>query len=925
MSTHSLTQSRHLSKRSNARSVLSGIGGVLLALQLWLMLSSTALAALRPALHTAATPLPFEEALARVSVVRLVATYTTTIQSTLASPDAPVATEANNSGPAASSPSTILCTGLGVLVANSPAQNTQGIHNWVLTDGSLVDTSQHLPTCASTQTTASVDPNSMLQLKTIAIYYNLSYNNTSFVYTWNPSDSSVTCQSPTLCSSGLVLVPLPNAGEPFIDFASGAPTSLNTRGITLTLPSVLANASPPPPMPASVVPPSASAEQAEHTFNMQAKALLTPHLVPSSSSSLEPGTPFINTAGQLAGIHINAVNNLIPASAIQSFITQQLTSSNTSTTADVHNHWQRGVNAYYKAQDMTKAKSELQAATSVNPNFSGAATFLNTVVSPTPAATASGPSSSSTLIFPGFSIDKWLLSILGLLLLIILFLITTFIGRSRRRRRRALKADLAEAERRATIEAQQIAEMEAAQRGWAQHSSADLPTVQALHNSLAAPAVAPLQLRCPRCGELVARDATYCTSCNLLLSPSESGLHMRIHPHYPQTAQPPQTQHASWQPEAPHGNQHSAEPAIPVSVITNSSVTDMPTMPQSSPPSPAAPVTAEPLPSALPVAEQPTVEITSEPALVPAANDSEKTLPYVKQQVKGRRLGIVVGTRTDPGIKRKYKPNEDSLFAAQGQLTTSPQTQPFGLFVVADGMGGHANGQDASRMAIQNLIEYVLPRLTQSTSQQGENAASENMYTRLLHDGIQIANQSVHEHNVEQHSDMGTTVTAALIISTTAYIANVGDSRTYLYRASEGLKKITNDHSVVASLVEAGIIQPDDIYTHPKRSHIYRSLGEKAPIEIDLFTQELQEGDKLVLCSDGLWDMVRDPKIEEVIKNSSPDPSATGEALVQAALQGGGEDNVSVIVVHVTANAKAKGGPRVQLIAKPDTVQMPQL
>jgi serine/threonine protein phosphatase PrpC len=178
---------------------------------------------------------------------------------------------------------------------------------------------------------------------------------------------------------------------------------------------------------------------------------------------------------------------------------------------------------------------------------------------------------------------------------------------------------------------------------------------------------------------------------------------------------------------------------------------------------------------------------------------------------------------------------------------------------------------------------------------------------------------------MEQHADMGTTITAALIVNATAHISNVGDSRTYLYRARGSLQKVTNDHSVVASLVEAGIIKPDDIYTHPRRNQIYRSLGEKPMVEVDSFVVHLQPGDKLLLCSDGLWDMVRDPQIEEVIKSSSADPRTTTEGLIKAALDHGGEDNVSVIVVSVTETVQQDMKPGFQLIAKPDGVQMPQL
>ena len=231
-------------------------------------------------------------------------------------------------------------------------------------------------------------------------------------------------------------------------------------------------------------------------------------------------------------------------------------------------------------------------------------------------------------------------------------------------------------------------------------------------------------------------------------------------------------------------------------------------------------------------------------------------------------------------------------------------------------MGGHANGQDASRQAIQTIIDYVLP--TVSSSKQADDEA----FLNLLREGVQCANQAVHQRNLEERADMGTTMTAALVAGATAYVANVGDSRTYLYREHEGLTKITHDHSVVASLVEAGIIKPDDIYTHPKRNQIYRSLGEKPVVDVDAFTVPLRVGDKLLLCSDGLWDMVRDPEIQRLMSLPEPDPMQTGKDLIQAALDGGGEDNVSVIVVYVT---EATGQTGVKLLAKPESVTVPDL
>jgi serine/threonine protein phosphatase PrpC len=329
---------------------------------------------------------------------------------------------------------------------------------------------------------------------------------------------------------------------------------------------------------------------------------------------------------------------------------------------------------------------------------------------------------------------------------------------------------------------------------------------------------------------------------------------------------------------------------------------------------------------------QPTIEM-SPSTTRNGLTDSDKTRTDPLRQANNQNVGFGVITRTDPGIKRKHKPNEDSLFAAQGTREANSSPQQVGLFVVADGMGGHANGQDASRLAIQTIINYILPKLVQNGEVTG------NAFQQLLIDGVQCANQAVHQRNMEQRADMGTTMTAALIVApigvtyaeddtrpptAVGYIANVGDSRTYLYRQGRGLVKLTNDHSVVASLVEAGIIRPDDIYTHPKRNQIYRSLGEKPAVEVDSFVVALEVDDKLLLCSDGLWDMVRDPQIEEVLKHPVP-PNMAGDALIQAALNGGGEDNISVIVVQIPDPNKLNARLGIQLIDKPEAVQMPQL
>jgi serine/threonine protein phosphatase PrpC len=240
------------------------------------------------------------------------------------------------------------------------------------------------------------------------------------------------------------------------------------------------------------------------------------------------------------------------------------------------------------------------------------------------------------------------------------------------------------------------------------------------------------------------------------------------------------------------------------------------------------------------------------------------------------------------------------------------------VFIVADGMGGHMFGQEASRQAIQTMIDQMLPQLSASSE------LRETALKQLLIDGVQAANQVIHQQNQDLGTDMGTTITAAVVVDLTAFVANVGDSRTYLYREPEGLRKITNDHSVVAYLVETGIIKPDDIYTHAQRNRIYRNLGTKPMIQVDVFVERLQPGDTLLLCSDGLWEMVRDPAIEQILRNGA-DPSQTSSALLKAALVGGGADNVSVIVAQVTEATRQTGMAAMQLLTKPDAVEMPKL
>jgi len=256
-------------------------------------------------------------------------------------------------------------------------------------------------------------------------------------------------------------------------------------------------------------------------------------------------------------------------------------------------------------------------------------------------------------------------------------------------------------------------------------------------------------------------------------------------------------------------------------------------------------------------------------------------------------MRLVIGQRSDTGRVRAL--NEDSTLALVLSSAREAALSQIGLFVVADGMGGHEAGEVASQIAIRAFGRVVMEHVLQPELE-GQGLTPHEIHA-WMRKAMETANDQVYLERQKRDNDMGTTVTAAVIVDWALYLAHVGDCRAYRW-GEAGLEQLTTDHSIVASMVAAGTAQPDEVYTHPQRSVIYRCIGDRPTVDVDLVNIASNPGDRIVLCSDGLWEMVRDEGIEEVML-SEPDPQTACDVLVHQANLAGGVDNISVIVVQL--------------------------
>ena len=233
---------------------------------------------------------------------------------------------------------------------------------------------------------------------------------------------------------------------------------------------------------------------------------------------------------------------------------------------------------------------------------------------------------------------------------------------------------------------------------------------------------------------------------------------------------------------------------------------------------------------------------------------------------------------TDIGKKRSM--NQDYVYASD---------QPVGnlknLLIVADGMGGHNAGDLASRYTVQEMLAYI-------------KESEEDRPVPLLSMAIHHANEQVLEkaESEKELEGMGTTLVAATVQDEYLYVANVGDSRLYLI--DDGIEQITHDHSLVEEMIRIGELQRKDAKNYPDRNVITRAIGVQVPVRVDFFDVKLEHGDKILLCSDGLTNMVEDEEILEIVRKNSSIEEAAG-ALVDTANKNGGKDNISVVLAEI--------------------------
>jgi PPM family protein phosphatase len=244
-------------------------------------------------------------------------------------------------------------------------------------------------------------------------------------------------------------------------------------------------------------------------------------------------------------------------------------------------------------------------------------------------------------------------------------------------------------------------------------------------------------------------------------------------------------------------------------------------------------------------------------------------------------------------VGKQRELNEDSLFALTATLAGNSSSLPFGLYIVADGMGGHQYGEVASNAAIRTVAGHIMRKFQPYLFSLKPTPPEES-----LQEIMQAAVKEAQKIIQNEAPSSGTTLTAALVLGQQVTIAHVGDSRAYNIHPEGRTEVITRDHSLVKRLEELGHISADEAENYPHRNVLYRALGQGEILEPDIFTVAFPQTGYLMLCSDGLWGVVAEQDMYRMIKDA-PNLQRACQNLVEAANSAGGPDNISVIIVQL--------------------------
>jgi len=272
----------------------------------------------------------------------------------------------------------------------------------------------------------------------------------------------------------------------------------------------------------------------------------------------------------------------------------------------------------------------------------------------------------------------------------------------------------------------------------------------------------------------------------------------------------------------------------------------------------------------------------------PLVEDHQK--PYVPLIQKTDPPQFIIGSAQSVGMQRDH--NEDCIFCFNSILGGNGDPTPVGIFIVADGMGGHQHGEVASGVAIRALTSYLIRKIL-LPFYNVRNDVQMDPLQEILQDGIREAQMAV----IKNAPGGGTTLTAAFALGDQVTLAHVGDSRAYFVFPDGRVQPITRDHSLVRRLQELGQITEDEAAVHPQRNVLYRAIGQGEPFDADITNFMLPRPGTLMVCSDGLWSVVPEPEIARII-NTYPAPMLASRELVKAANEHGGPDNISVILVQ---------------------------